>query len=140
MFADEGRSRTRRRRRGVGEAAGGRVGRAGLPAHGPHVAAAAQRHALRRGGHGRDPGADGRGRGVRRGHRGGGGAGRVLAPRRPHAARGRVREARRGRRPTTCTPLLLPDPARHVRRGLPALVLRTREFVNGRPVYYVLVV
>lgn len=38
-----------------------------MPADGDHVAAAAERHAVRRGGHRRDPGADGRRRGVRRG-------------------------------------------------------------------------
>uniref|UniRef100_A0A0E0GC13 Uncharacterized protein n=1 Tax=Oryza nivara TaxID=4536 RepID=A0A0E0GC13_ORYNI len=110
----------RRRRGGEEEAAAGRRrrdGRTRVPADGDHVAAAAERHAVRRGGHRRDPGADGRRRGVRRGRRGGGGwAGGVLAPRRRHAARGRVREVQRRRRPAgRVTPLRVAAACRVVR-------------------------
>jgi hypothetical protein len=115
---------------GEGEEAGRpgeRERRAGLRAHGAHVAAAAQRHALRRGGRGRDPGPDGRGRGVRRGRRGAGGgrrrgAGRgVLAPRGRHAPPGRVRAAQRGQR--RARPLLLPPGSPACRSELPCCLL-----------------
>jgi hypothetical protein len=69
-----------------------------LPVHGDHVAAAGQRHALRRGGDGRDPGADGRGRGDRRELFGGRAvSGVLILCGRRHALPSRVRAAQRGR-------------------------------------------
>jgi hypothetical protein len=84
-----------------------------LPAHGDHLAAAAQRHEIRRCGDRRDPGPDGHGRGVRRGRRGGG-RGRavrgVFALCGRHATPSRVRAPPRDRRRARRL-MLPPDPA-----------------------------
>ena len=96
-------------RHGGGEGEGGAA--RGLPGHGPHVAAAAERHAAPGGGHGGDPGAHGGRRG-----RGRPGGGHLRAPRRRRAARGRGLLADQRRRDRVVPRRRWPSAPRRARR------------------------